>query len=880
MSVALQIETALANDQGVRAAEQLLAQGNDLPERELREVGEAVARQYHEFHVHPVHQFYARLEQGYPAAAYQAVYEPIKADFEATREWDRRLDEIAGERLVNGLVDHVKSNNMAEAENAAISLITSVPEEVRPQRARFIGNILGGLTYEKDRAQGLLKQMSRNPVKFGLDPVSVTDVEEEFARGAANAARRERSAANAGRQNLTEATVELGRRLPGRNVLHAPQEEEIQTFDRAVRAILRSCLLSPSHDKFNEATMLIVEFSPKEVSTAGSLAGVEERLYGTLGRTARLVADRVFQTVGRHPNVINPYISFARQCLARRDKVGHYTVEVMGVFKNPDAVPFLKDVLRDKNTDSRREALFALGALGTEDALNDLLAALKKDTSAKIIEGEARREAFNIISALGRTVRSISDMSARSRVISQVIAILPKDDLEFPVRTALNFFTGKQDGADPDVLRWAAQVAVTALWSSDRPELARAGRSQPMGFRQPLLDLMGRLAPFAMTTINETAEKYAKLYSGAYLAMGEFYAKYPDPSQVPVIKQMLFNTALHDDTKKSEYVKQTVYDAASESQQELTKDAVIASLAGALDKIDSDEARQAMADLFQQVQSGQLPQPGPETSAILLKAYMLEMKKSGKATLAKDRRRPAPAAGAPAATPGVVGDDEPLMDDLDVEPTHVTDDDLQLIESLNARYLMASKRRSKKVAALNALAQRKITPALQPMIAHVADSDLIIASAAQMALNDFIQPPIARQTRDAFYDQVLDAIDRADNAVKVKLGEILTKLGVQKSPLKEKIAERMNRGDMSPAGRAVLEKAMGAKSVAAGTTHSRETVSADPDKLGAAASYMPKAGGDKAADYVSDMDKKRAYLQARQEWIRGGKRGPEPTPPE
>src|SRR5690606_9221488 len=98
-------------------------------------------------------------------------------------------------------------------------------------------------------------------------------------------------------------------------------------------------------------------------------------------------------------------------------------------------------------------------------------------------------------------------------------------------------------------------------------------------------------------------------------AMGEFYAKNPDPSQVPVIKQMLFNTALHDDTKKSEYVKQTVYDAATETQQEMTKDQVIASLANALSKIDSPEAKEAMAEMFQQIQSKQLPQPGPETSA-------------------------------------------------------------------------------------------------------------------------------------------------------------------------------------------------------------------------------------------------------------------------
>jgi HEAT repeat protein len=867
MSLSHEIETALAHDHGARAAELLVEQHNSgqLSDAELHAVGDAVARQYRDFHTHPVHQFYHQLEQGLPGPAYKAVFAPVQADFEATRAWDRRLDEIASERLVNGLIDKIKANDLAGAEQAAVSLITGVPEESRPQRARFIGNILGGLIHEKERAQTLVKGMSRNPMKFGLDPITVTDVEEEYARGAAAAAKRERPLTSAARQNLTDATVELGRQLPGRNVLHEPTDDDIHKFDRAVRAILRSCLLSPQHDKFNEATLLIVEFSPKEVSAAGAMAGVEQRLYGTLGRTARMVAERVFQSLGHHPRVINPYVEFSKANL--REKIGHYCVEALGVFKNPDTVPFLKDALQDKEADARTEALFAMGAIGTEAAFDDLLKALQTSVSGRVIEGEQRREAFTIISALGRMVRQMSDANKRSRAIAQVVKILPKEDLEFPVRAVLNFFTGKQDGMDPNVLRWAAQVAVTALWSTDRPELARAGRSQPLGFRQPLIDLLGRLAPFVMGTINDTAMKYVKLYSGAYMAMGEFYTKHPDPSQVPIIRQMLFNTALHDDTKKSEYVKQTVYDSATESQQELTKDQVIASLAYALDKIEGDEAKQAMADMFQQIQSGQLPQPGPETSAILMRAHMDKQRQSGQATMA------------PGGQPGSTGQISTGTGNTRVEPTQVTEEDMHLIDDLKARYLMAAKRRQKKVAAMNALANRKITPAVATIVAHVDDSDPIIASAAQMALQDFAQPPVAQQSLDTLYDSVLDGIEQGMNPAKVKLGELLEKLGPRRSPLRDKISARLKQGGQDLAARAVLEKLTG-DAAGGGPVHKRSTVEMDEEKLGAAASYMPKAGGTGAGGMISDLDKKRAYMQARQEWIRGGKRGPEPKPPE
>ncbi len=864
MTLSHQIETALSQDQGTRAAEILLehTQTAQLPDAALREVGEGATRQYRDFHTHPVHEFYARLEKDLPGISYQAILVPIAPEFEATRVWDRRLDEIAGERLMNGLIDKIKAKDAAGAEQVAAALIMGVPEESRPQRARFVGNILGGLVHEQDRAQALLKSMSRTPHKFGLDPITVTDVEEEYTRGASAAQKRERPLTSAARQNLTDATVELGRQLPGRNVIHEPSEEEIEKFDRAVRAILRSCLLSPEHDKFNEATLLIVEFSQKEVSAAGAMAGIEQRLQATLGRTARMVADHIFQAVGRNPRVMQPYLSFSQSKL--RDKIGHYCVEAMGVFRNPETVSFLKEALKDKTVNARTEALFALGAIGTEDALNDLVQILQQDLSGRVIEGEARREAFTIISALGRMVRSITDPNKRSQTIAQVVKLLPKDDLEFPVRAVLNFFTGKQDGMDPAVLRWAAQVAVTALWSTDRPELARAGRSQPLGFRQPLIDLLGRLAPFTMGTINEAAMKYAKLYSGAYLAMGELYSKHPDPSQVPVIKQMLFNTALHDDTKKSEYVKQTVFDAASESQQELTKDAVIASLAFALDHIDSDEARQAMAEMYQQIQSGQLPPPGQETSEILMKATMAQQRAAGRSTMASGVAGAA-STGAPESE--------------SVAPVAMSEDDLQYIEDLKARYLISAKRRAKKVAAMNALANRKIAAAVKIIIPHITDSDAIIAAAAQMALQDFAQPPVARQSLNILYDNLLDSLEEADNPVKVKVGDVLGKLGPGRSPLKEKVAERLAKQSLPPAARAVLEKVSGGGS-SGGPAHGRAGVAMDEKKLGAAAGYMPTAGGEKGSDFVSDLDKKRAYMQARQDWIRGGKRGEEPRPPE
>src|SRR5207247_1609624 len=130
-----------------------------------------------------------------------------------------------------------------------------------------------------------------------------------------------------------------------------------------------------------------------------------------------------------------------------------------------------------------------------------LVQALDNDLRGRVIDGEPRRDAFSIISALGRASRGM-DPTSRSRLAAHVIKTLPKDDTEFLVRTVLNFFTGKLNGMDTTLLAWAAKVGVASLWNIDRPELARAGRASVLGFRQPLVELLGRLAPHVMPLIN------------------------------------------------------------------------------------------------------------------------------------------------------------------------------------------------------------------------------------------------------------------------------------------------------------------------------------------------------------------------------------------
>jgi hypothetical protein len=214
----------------------------------------------------------------------------------------------------------------------------------------------------------------------------------------------------------------------------------------------------------------------------------------------------------------------------------------------------------------------------------------------------------------------------------------------------------------------------------------------------------------------------------------------------------------------------------------------------------------------------------------------------------------------------------------ELHPTVVSEEDLANIAALEARYLMAGKKRARKVAAMAALAQKKIVAALKIIIPHLIDSDTIIAAATHTALMDYAQgaPPVVM---NALVHDLLENIERGDNPLKVKVADLLLELGANRAPIKEKVERMLSRNDLPVAARSVLMR-VGSNPVQGGAAP-KAAVQVDPETLGAAGKYMPNAGAAaKGEAVITELDKKRAYMQARQEWIRSGKRGPEPKPPE
>ncbi len=323
-----------------------------------------------------------------------------------------------------------------------------------------------------------------------------------------------------------------------------------------------------------------------------------------------------------------------------------------------------------------------------------------------------------------------------------------------------------------------------------------------------------------------------------------------------MLRQLLTNTFLHDDSgAKSAYVKEQVLDVATEQRQDLSHDRVIASLVYALDQIGGEEADAILSGVYEQIQAGRVSPPGPETADILMQAYMKITKARTGAAL--------PTMVDSDAMPGDAGASAPGSG---VAATQITEDDLRHIADLKASYLLSAKRRAKKVAAMASLAPRKVAAAAPVIVEHLTDKDPMIAAAAQTAVIDMASPPVHAQAVAQLHMELMQGLELGDMQTRIKIAEVLAKIGPNRSPLKEKLEAIRARPNVEMALSSLVDRLLG-------TAGGAETGAGGGGAQNEASAIAP--GG-----AMSDLDKKRQHMVARQAWIRGGKRGPEPVPPE
>ena len=842
-------------------------------------VAQVLIRQYGEFHGHAVEQIFAQLA-GISSGPLARIRTLLQPDVEATMAWRRRLSSLANERLGNSLVDAMKATNMPLVTQCLKALIgTGTTEEERKQRARQAGSLLGGLLAERERSGAYVRTVAAGPARFGLTPVEAMALFEEYTRSAASAYNRQRTDAAAMRLELTQTVVELSRALPGRMELREPNEGQVHTFERQVRALLRCAVCSPDHVMLPDVILVLSDFAPRSVSSTGAMAGAEQRLWMTLGRTARMTCIKVFTAVGQNTQVARLFLEYATEHAGDGTRMSRSAVESLGVLFLSNAESFLIRQLQARGGKVRMEAAYALGAIAGDKGLDALLSFLKEMMSMKVLDVDNKRLAFSIVEAVGRTLRKL-EPAARNSLTERILKTVPAGETDFKVAVLTNFFWTKLDSVDSKLRDWAAKNATEMLWLPDNHLLAIRGANTPLGWRQPLVDLLIRLMPTTSSVIAQVAMENLGRYCGAYLALGELCGRAPSDDLIPLLRRMVIQIGLQSDDHhgaRDAYKQETVFDPTAEAHVPLTRDAVLASVVHAVSQQKNEEAEEFLSEIYQMAQSKRLPMPGRESASILMEAHMNALKRRGASSTAALQ---------------AVGAEPPVK-----KPANLS----AMLNDLSASFWFKGKRRQRRVAALAALATVGERAAVPRMIELLSDEDNVIAGAALTALTEMLKPLLKDEGgRDMLTDGLLrELVMTPNSAGRDRIAGLLMYLKPEAPPLREKLERILSDGKTPQAAklalaRTVLPRISAHDEMQAQQDHepgsaSRQTSRTDDNKDAATdeqlvnlafQKYLPTkvVNGQPAA--VSALDKKRAYTMARQEWIRNGKRGPEPQPPQ
>ncbi len=848
----------------------------------VEQAGQCMTRLYGAFHGQVIESLWTRMasvQSGAPARL-RMILQP---DVEITMAWRRRLSFLTNERFTNQLIDAMKSTNMPLVNSTVQQLLTMAhSEEDRKQRLRQIGSVLGGLLAERERALAFVRSIATAPERWNLTPDDTMILLDTYKASASSAyARSNTMNAASSKVELTQAIVELSRALPGRMSLGEPTEKQIADFDRQMRALLRCVICTPTHECLPEVVMILSDFAPHTLSTTGAMAGVEQRLYSTLGRTARFVSARVFGALGDMPVVSKLFLDFAIEHAADGTRLSKYSVEALGVLHVKEATPFLIRSMQARRSKTRMESAYALGAISGKESINALLKFLGELLREKVLDVEKKHLAFTIIESIGRALRPLQK-DERNALVKRIIKIVPLTETDFKIAVLMSFFNAKVTDINHQLCEWAARNATELLWLPEHAQLAMRGAQSPLGWRQPLVDLLIRLITVVPNTFVDTALGNLGRYCGAYLAVAEICARAPMAEQLPLLRQMVLQLALQTDDHhgaKDIYKKESIYDPATETFSPLTRDAVLASIIYAVSCQKSEEGEELLSDIFKMGQSKRLPMPGRESTALLMEAHMKVLRRKGESV-----------SSIPVALQQQAG--KPVGADKN------EDEILAMLNDLSTRTFFKKTRRQKCVAALAGLAAAGELRGLPQMIELLADKDMIIAGAAQSALLDLIKIILTKQTEN---ENLQDLLLRAlllvtAPAARERIAFLLTRMRPEQEPLKGKIVELM--GDIKTSQSVklslaksvlpIIQEAEEAEEARENSARQERQLSrADEQKIEDEETdeermyrkYLPNRGIQGMKTKLTDLDKKRAYMMARREWINGGKRGPEPQPP-
>lgn len=811
------------------------------------EIAKAAAAVYRDLIAPPVHEFAENAQAELPPEVGPLVAKALQRLINQTAEWEKKLWDLHTERLAREIRDWTRNRNLdGAAANIARLLALATPEQ-RARRAGYIGNVLATVINNQKEAAQVVALLARNPAKYQVDTGLVSAID---------AARQKRSA-EVGSFNLdnlerefnsllTATAVEIKATLPDSTHTGDPDEAQLRDCGDLFRAILRVPILRQQPDLFYDATLLLVEFVPREQTTTAKLARLEGRTYAGLGIAAKKAVQRTFMDIGQIKFFCTVYKGWAK------DYVGTEAitpiVELMGALRSAEFNDYLKSVKASPGGAPAAVLNQALGTVAGEEAAEELMASLRSVLAKKRIESSDLREAERIVTSLGAIIKTprTSD-TERSRIWDYLRTHIPEDLTHLATTTAVQCFTTKHEQQTTAQLHWAIRALVRGIWQTDQTTVHHKGgerQASELGFREEIVQALIKIGPRDPECVAHAAEPLAIRFSAAFMAAAEAFEKINHPAFLPILERMLNTALLHDDRGQNVYQQEYYWDTATQERRPVTREKLIGPIVYAIGMIGGPQSQAILKRYQEQIAIGKVPNPTAEVAGFLAK--FLGDKAFAAPTVAEE------AASSPA-------DPEELK---------------ELYKALQGWYLLtgSEQRRMKKIGALTRLARIGAPDSLDVVFSQLADKDPMVVSAAISCLTEFALPHQPKALKNLTIDMTLDKLESKDPAVRQGAIKTLKDIGPNRKDVRDKIlafAKQVERREVKEALAQVIRG--GGGGTGGGTASGDQTAGSI---TGGGSSENVLAGS------MGKLALKQQYLAARKAWIAGGKKGDPPPPPE
>ena len=826
-----------------------------------REVGKIVRLVYNEFFIIATHSLLENAPKSLPQELNEGISGVLKPILDLSKKYNQKVDEVHQERLARELREKTRAKNLNESADCAIQIIkrAKTPEDTT-RLAGFVGALLGTLVNDQKNAQSVVAILEKRLSKLDFSPTLINVVEKERKL-------RFETIAKSHIENqeldwtriLTANVVEIKSNLPDKLFLGEPTEGQMDKFRDIVCAILRVPFLKGNEEKWIDVLIILVDFCPREMGGLAEMARAEPRIYNTLGLTARRVVNRTFDSLGRLKIIQDLFLK-----LAEKYQDSHYfekIVEMLGAFRSPSFHPLLKKLITQKKYAPIRGTIIdAIGQVSGVDSRIHLLDLLADDCQG-LIDPPRIREATKILIALGKVVKHpLLSSEDRNILIKRVTQIIPRQERRLAIITAVQLFSYKTEEIEDSLIAWAGTVLTDSMWLMDDKPLFARGEERPasiLGFREGIANTLILLGERALPHVLKIAEQNSSRYSGAFLAVGEVLVKIGNETAIPLIEKLLLTSFLTEESTIIKYQKEFYWDPTDETNKPLTKDKIISTLVYAIQKIGGDKAEELLQRLYNQIQSGGLPSIGKETANILVNASLKYAKKI------RDLKN-----GSALPTNILDGQSSTLSSENKVLLE-------ESIENLNSSYFLAGKdkKRRKKIEALKILGDFKNIDTIPIIIKQIEEKDPLIRSAAVSTLLSFSDPGTPPEIFKNFIKKTFELMKNFPLEVKVEMRKILIKMNPTRKAFAEALRELKSQGIARDCASEIDRLLF----IAEESEFQSSQLASGEDKQDS--SISQKSGVKKIPESISEIEKKRTYIQARREWIEGGKKGPPPEMP-